>query len=267
MASRKRIPPGLLDPESQAIEEAIAGSPAVAQFGQGVYNFGQNLATSAVDLGKRFSQDPYGTVRGGILGAYDVGRAFAQNPREMMTKMAQAEMQRVSQALQSPQAAGEYLPSFLNPAKILKAASNKPMRGILDEPEDYRGQHKAPTLSAASADDLTKNEIYPSDVYSRPDWYEYGDGLREIRKIQQLRGNPDASVTIYRAVPKDVQANAGKLKINPGDWVTTNKKYAKQHGESNLTGEYRILSKTVKARDIFTNGDSIFEWGYNPSGE
>ena len=35
-------------------------------------------------------------------------------------------------------------------------------------------------------------------------------------------------------------------------------------GESALGGKYKILSKTVKARDIFTNGDSIHEWGYDP---
>jgi hypothetical protein len=127
---------------------------------------------------------------------------------------------------------------------------------------DYRGQHKAPTLEAASADDLTKNGIYPNDVYRRPDWYESGDGLREMWKIQQYRGNPDAPVTIYRAIPKDVPRA-----VNQGDWVTTSRKYAKQHGESALNGDYKIVSKKVRAKDIFTKGDSILEWGYNPSND
>jgi len=81
-------------------------------------------------------------------------------------------------------------------------------------------------------------------------------------KIRAFRGNPDADVKIYRAIPKDVPSA-----LNAGDWVTTSRKYAKQHGESNLNNEYKIISKTVKAKDIFTNGDSIFEWGYNPLGD
>lgn len=55
-----------------------------------------------------------------------------------------------------------------------------------------------------------------------------------------------------------------KLSINIGDWVTTVREYAKEHGESTLLGKYKILSKTVYARDLFTIGDSIFEFGYDP---
>ena len=157
MASRKRIPPGLLDPESQAIEEAIAGSPAVAQFGQGVYNFGRNLATGAADLGSRFVQDPLGTVRGGILGAYETGKAFTQNPREMMTQMAQAEMQRASQALQSPQAAGEYLPSFLNPMRMFRGPGGQMVRLTEQEAEALRQSN--PQLYGTLREFLTEKEF------------------------------------------------------------------------------------------------------------
>jgi hypothetical protein len=59
--------------------------------------------------------------------------------------------------------------------------------------------------------------------------------------------------------------NNKKIQINTGDWVTTVKSYAKDHGESALRGEYQIISKIVKSKDIYTNGDSIFEWGYHPS--
>jgi hypothetical protein len=55
-----------------------------------------------------------------------------------------------------------------------------------------------------------------------------------------------------------------KTGINPGDWVTINREYAKQHGESALKGDYKIISKSVRAKDIFTNGDSIHEFGYWP---
>ena len=52
--------------------------------------------------------------------------------------------------------------------------------------------------------------------------------------------------------------------INYGDWVTINKEYAKDHGASALDGNYKIISKKVKASDLFTNGDSIHEFGYDP---
>jgi hypothetical protein len=55
-----------------------------------------------------------------------------------------------------------------------------------------------------------------------------------------------------------------KLKINAGDWVTINKGYAREHGKSTLMNKYIILSKTVSARTLYTTGDSIHEWGYNP---
>jgi hypothetical protein len=55
-----------------------------------------------------------------------------------------------------------------------------------------------------------------------------------------------------------------KLKINKGDWVTVSRQYAKDHGEQSLKGKYKILSKTVKAKEVYTNGDSIHEQGYHP---
>lgn len=54
--------------------------------------------------------------------------------------------------------------------------------------------------------------------------------------------------------------------INAGDWVTINRAYAKEHGEAVLRGDYEILSKKVKAKEIFTEGNSIHEWGYDPIG-
>lgn len=50
--------------------------------------------------------------------------------------------------------------------------------------------------------------------------------------------------------------------INPGDWVTISRKYAKEHGQAHLRNKYKILSKKVKASQIFTSGDSLAEWGY-----
>lgn len=78
---------------------------------------------------------------------------------------------------------------------------------------------------------------------NKSDYYEYAHN-----KIEELKLKP--------SVPS--------AKINPGDWVTPNRTYAKEHGEAHLNGKYKILSKTVPAKHLYTDGNSVHEWGYDP---
>jgi hypothetical protein len=130
---------------------------------------------------------------------------------------------------------------------------------------DYRGQHGAPDhIGGAPLHDLTGNEVYPKDVYSYGQrYYGIGDGSdsRAWDLAFATHNRPRRPVTIYRAIPKSLPKST---KINPGDWVTPSRAYAAQHGRSALNGSYRIISKTVKAGQLFTAGDSILEWGYDP---
>lgn len=185
----------------------------------------------------------------------------------------------------------------------------------------YRGQHEAPGPDfGAPLHDLTGGgQMYPADIYSSKAAEYYGGGMPYDKKAfaiaQQFKDKPNATVTIYRAVPKEM-SNSEKLadlekqmaaymkrgtlpkdaenysngskwyesaydkreklrqlpdepsndmsKINPGDWVTLTKEYAKDHGESALKGKYKIISQKVKAKDVWTNADSIHEFGYQP---
>lgn len=89
----------------------------------------------------------------------------------------------------------------------------------------------------------------PKDVKTRLDrssYYEYI--CNELDKLRSMVGNE----------------NEEKVTINPGDWVTVNKYYAKEHGESSLLGKYKIISKSVPAKTLFTFADTIHEWGYDP---
>jgi hypothetical protein len=81
--------------------------------------------------------------------------------------------------------------------------------------------------------------------------------------IRRYHNKPDAEVVIYRAVP-DME---GIVDINPGDWVSIYRPYAVQHGESGWgDGEgYKILEKVVKAGELYTDGNSIYEWGWDPT--
>lgn len=146
-------------------------------------------------------------------------------------------------------------------SKAAKAVASEPnqVRGLLDM--SYRSTHLAPGPHfGAQLHDLTA--IYPSNVYSSNALRLYGSGYPEDKAMFELanrvRGNPNAEVTMYRAVPKNVKT------INSGDWVTLSKNYAQNHGESVLQDDYKILSKKVKAQDLWTNADSIQEFGYFP---
>jgi len=145
---------------------------------------------------------------------------------------------------------------------------NKAKEYIKDESgnigkKDYMISHRPPTKeSGAPAFDLTGDgNIYPDDVYSSKAVQYYGTGnpamdRKTFQILHNLKGKPDAKVTIYRASEKGVPK-----KINDGDWVTVNPEYAKEHGGRFEKG-YQIIKKDVKASEIFTNGDSIHEFGY-----
>jgi hypothetical protein len=105
-------------------------------------------------------------------------------------------------------------------------------------------------------------EIYPEDFYSDKGPRYYGGhsdiGMADVRTAQGYRGQPDKPVTIYRAVPHHID------EINSGDWVSINREYARQHGESNLEGKFKLIKKTVPAGHIRNPGDSPSEFGYFP---
>jgi hypothetical protein len=130
---------------------------------------------------------------------------------------------------------------------------------------DYSGEHKAPQRDYGAPLDNLKG-VYPDDVYgpNAAQYYGHSSGdatdKAAARIIQSTKGKPDAPVKVFRAIPKGIQSN----EINPGDWITTIKSYAVDHGEGPLGGDYKILEKTVPAGDLYTNGDSIFEFGYDP---
>lgn len=133
--------------------------------------------------------------------------------------------------------------------------------------DEYAGLHRPPSPdSGAPLHDLTV--VYPDDIYSPNAVRFYGTGELAIdratmRMIQSYRGNPESPVKIYRAVPVGLD----DAQINSGDWVTINRQYAIEHGEGPLRGEYKIIEKLVKAKEIFTQGDSIHEFGYWENGQ
>jgi hypothetical protein len=135
--------------------------------------------------------------------------------------------------------------------------------------ELYRGQHQAPISSieiASPAYELNRN-AYPDDIYSSKAARYYGHGSDPVedanvmRRLQALKNSPDAPVVIFRAVPKNVSAG----RINHGDWVTPSKAYAIEHGQTMFGKDYKILRDRVPAKSLYTDGNSIYEFGYDKS--
>lgn len=127
----------------------------------------------------------------------------------------------------------------------------------------HRAQHRpAGPEFGSRLDDLTPS--FSDDIYWSNAGELHGHGIPADRKaiatIRTARGNPDAVVTIYRAVPKD----AGDA-IQAGDWVTLTREYAKDHGDGPLDGDYKIISAKVPAGSLFNEGNSIHEFGYHPN--
>ena len=121
---------------------------------------------------------------------------------------------------------------------------------------DYAMSHR-PT-EGVRAFDLTEKvdgeQMIPKDMYTQ--WYGSRGSksdLESISALKKVKGNPEATVTIYRASPKE--------SFNNGDWVSFSKDYAQQHAKGNNTNVY---SKVVKAKDVRWAMDDINEFGYYP---
>ena len=136
----------------------------------------------------------------------------------------------------------------------------------LRQVDEYGGHHRAPRR----ADDVGAALSDPREMFGGEDiytsnamrYYGHGDPAMDresLRAINMARSNPDAEITVYRAVPKDLEG----AQINAGDWVTPSRRYAKLHGEGPLGGDYQVIEQKVRAGDLFTEGD-IHEWGYDP---
>jgi hypothetical protein len=133
---------------------------------------------------------------------------------------------------------------------IIQSARNRPNLRVTI----YRSVPYIPT-SQERINDLENQKKYilrngkvPSSVSTRLDSSQYFGWLcDELDKL--------------RLQSEDVQS---KRAINTGDWVTISRQYAVDHGKSSLKNQYKVISKTVRAKDIYTTGDSIHEWGYDP---
>jgi hypothetical protein len=134
--------------------------------------------------------------------------------------------------------------------RVITAYKNRPNALVTvyrSVPDPSKGlQHKISTLEKQKAAFMRRG-VFPSDAAFKngSQWYEWASN-----ELERLEAMP----------PQE----SPKYTINPGDWVAISKRYAIEHGKSHLRNEYKVISKKVKAKDIYCNGD-LSEWGYDPS--
>jgi len=203
--------------------------------------------------------------------AWRTGQALSNTPTPLALAAAPAALAKASKATKALPQEKALETARQNAVKMLGLPENNtPMeraRALEYAYPDYKGGHQ-PNLSAADvgAPLHQLDKVYPADIYSPKAARYYGDGADPardsalVRRMQALKDKPDEMVTVFRAVPK----KAGKF-INQGDWVTMDKQYAVEHGESALNGDYKIISTRTPAKTLYSPGDSLYELGIDKS--
>jgi hypothetical protein len=151
---------------------------------------------------------------------------------------------------------------------IIKSVRNKPNAKVII----YRS---VPDINK----DLTKRITGLNDLlkyYRKFEFYPRKNSLHN--EIEKRYLNKDGYINTDKYTYKEVNDNIYddivweinilekklvKMTINTGDWITTVKQYAIDHGKSHLNNRYKTLQKTVRACEIFNDGD-IHEYGYQP---
>jgi len=208
--------------------------------------------------------------------------------REIAEYDTQIEEIRARQPKEAPKEREERLnEARIQLAKIRAELGETSKFALVKDPSDvsYRYQHqprRGDPSETVGLVDLTKSLAgteggYPDDFYSPegrrhyappPRFYgdEYGEANdQSYRAIKAARGKPEKVVTIYRAVPKDVDD------INAGDFVTLSKTYAEIHASggygtdsegNDLQG--KVISEQVKVKELIWDQNDVNEFGYFP---
>jgi hypothetical protein len=153
----------------------------------------------------------------------------------------------------------------INPDEAIISTQHPRSINIPSQEFEYRNAHKAPRNDDyhSPAYELDRG-MYPEDVYGPMGHHYYGEGDRNMDRavlkiLGEARGNPDHPITVYRAVPSEFKDQD----INPGDWVTPSMDYAHQHGSG--WDSHHIIEKTVPAKHLWSEGNSLHEFGYDPT--
>ena len=133
-------------------------------------------------------------------------------------------------------------------------------------PPDAGQSHRPPPRDEEEEPGQTLDDVsmVMPGFYEHPEYYPANGpeiDRESIQAIMSARGNPDAIVTVYRAVSSDDPQTS----LRANDWVTPSRAYADLHGQGPLNGDYRVIEQRVRAGDLFSEGNSVNEFGWNPT--
>lgn len=132
---------------------------------------------------------------------------------------------------------------------------------------EFRMSHRAPNREDTNLGRVKESNLVPADYWTHPEWYhsspEERNSFYAIKStLDKAKQNPDrgnrSTMFVYRAVPKSLKED----KIRNGDWVTPSLEYAKAEG-SQIPGGYRIMTKRAELRNLWWDGNSSAELGYD----
>lgn len=133
-----------------------------------------------------------------------------------------------------------------------------------DASNDWRMGHRAPNRDSGVTID-NADAVYGGDgsILSPMAHRYYGEGrsydVKAIMALNKAWRDPTGSITVYRAVPNGVEDS----RLRNGDWVSPTREYAQQHGEMYFEDGFRIIEQKVPVRHLYTDGNSIHEFGYD----
>jgi hypothetical protein len=134
-----------------------------------------------------------------------------------------------------------------------------------------KGRPMMPVKVYRAVPDLNKVIDKKIKEYGRLIWYvdKYGFPPIADESARDLWAELGRNKEVFNKRLYDEIANLQSERVKPislnvGDWVTPVRGYAVDHGRSVLRGDYKIVSKTVKAKDLYTDGNSPYEFGYDP---
>ena len=143
--------------------------------------------------------------------------------------------------------------------------------GYTDD-SSWKMMHTAPNAKDdVSLVDLKESGLVPDDYWDHPQWYQTSPEERESfykvkaaierqEKYAAAGKDRDARIFVYRAVDKT--RNTKEDFFRNGDWVTPSYDYAVNEGKSNPEG-YRIIKHSVPIKELYWDGNSIAELGYD----
>ena len=182
-----------------------------------------------------------------------------------MSAVERGDMETAQRMVDALARARGYLPDSNYQGSVAFNGSAPSSNGYFETAEERREAWENGELEGdVSLADFVRRGIDPWQLewmVTSPVEYRRADEYRResIEAIRKAKASKRGKVTIYRAVPAEVQEKS----VRNGDWVTLSKDYAEMHSTLQSWDAARIISQEVSLEDLWWDGNDVNEWGYD----